>query len=167
MLTPQPKHLDELCTTLLRHLCLKRSPGSYIRNTPFFFLLFFSAVVSAALPCTRIAHKSWWARPSLTKLYRSSVWKQLMQKVPGNGAKNMLHGSSIKHAMLYTQLLLYESSEKPLTEPGGFFLHLFQHPNRPQAKNGLFPSPVSSPVFSDLSVLLAGFATLGNFETPG
>ena len=69
--------------------------------------------------------------------------------------------------MLYTQLLLYESSEQPLTEPGGFFLHLFQHPNQPQAKNGLFPSPVSSPVFSDLSVLLAGFATLGNFETPG
>lgn len=54
----------------------------------FFLLVFCSAVVSAALPCTCIAHKAWWPRPSLTKISRSSVWKQSMQKVPGNCAKN-------------------------------------------------------------------------------
>lgn len=95
------------------------------------------------------------------------VWKQLMHKVPGNGAKNMLHVCSVEHAMLST-LFQWESSNQPLQKVGFFFFSpciYFNIPNRATGKGWVLPYPPAGPVFPAPSLLLIGFATFGYFET--
>lgn len=96
------------------------------------------------------------------------VWKQLMHKVPGNGAKNTLHVCSVEHATLSTLLLQRGSSNQPLQNVGFIFFSpctYFNIPNRATGNGWVLPYPPARPVFPALSLLLAGFATFGYFET--
>lgn len=96
------------------------------------------------------------------------VWKQLMHKVPGNAAKNMLHVCSVEHAMLSTLIFQWDSSNQPLQKVGFLFCFpstYFNIPNRATGNGWVLPYPPARPVFPALSLLLVGFAIFGYFET--
>lgn len=132
LLPAQHQHLGEWHTTAFRHPCLETSPGSCIQNPP----LLCSCSTQA------VHHQHVNSRGSDCPCPMLRVWKQLMHKVPGNGAKNMLHVCSVEHATLSTQLFQRGSSNQPLQNMGFYFIFFpctyFNIPE-PQAMGGFSP----------------------------
>lgn len=145
-----------------------RNPLGAASKIPLFLLACCSAVAAATLSHTQAVHDQYMSsRGSDHPCPMLRVWKQSILKVPGNGAKNMLHACSVEHAMLCTQLFQRDSSNQPLQAMRYFFsCPYFNIPNRATGNGWVLPYPPARPAFPALSLLLVGFATFGYFETP-
>lgn len=145
-----------------------RNPLGAASKIPLFLLACCSAVAAATLSHTQAVHDQYMSsRGSDHPCPMLRVWKQSILKVPGNGAKNMLHACSVEHSMLCTQLFQWDSSNQPLQAMRYFFsCPYFNISNRATGNGWVLPYPPARPAFPALSLLLVGFATFGYFETP-